>query len=72
MELDGCLINQRNEPQPADMTNIDLQLDPGSAGHNISPTDQVKALEAPETPTANSINKIQPNSGNREGKSTIR
>lgn len=32
MELDGCLINQGNEPQPADMTNIDLQLDPGSAG----------------------------------------
>lgn len=35
MELDGCLINQSNELQPADMTNIDLQLDPCSAGHNI-------------------------------------
>lgn len=51
MELDGYLINQTNEPQPAYMTNIDLQLDPGSAGHNISQTDQVKALEALETPT---------------------
>lgn len=54
MELDGCLINQSNEPQPADMTNIDLQLDPGSAGHSISQTDQVKVLEAPEIPTSNS------------------
>lgn len=54
MELDGCLINQSNEPQPADMTNnIDLQLDPGSAVHSISQTHQVKALEAPEIPTLN-------------------
>lgn len=37
------------------MTNIDLQLDSGSAGHNISQTDQAKASEAPETPTANSF-----------------
>lgn len=51
MELDGCLINQSNEPQPADMTNIDLKLDPGCAGHNVSQTDQVKALEAPTTNT---------------------
>lgn len=55
MELDGCLINQSNEPQPADMTNIDLQLSPGSAGHNMSKTDQVKALKAPETPTQNTL-----------------
>lgn len=54
MELDGCLINQSNEPQPADMTNIDLQLDPCSAGHNISHS-QVKALQAPETPTTNTF-----------------
>lgn len=40
MELDGCLINQSSEPQPADMTNIDLQLDPDCAGHNVSQTDQ--------------------------------
>lgn len=45
----GAWSIRENEPQPADMTNIDVQLDPGSAGHNISQTDQVKKSEPPET-----------------------